>query len=223
MRPSPEQPMRTLERTVAALGEAGFETGHLPLAVVICKVDAFGLSIEIQDLQPGHGNRAPREWLQLHGAGNLVRAIEHEFRDVGWFAASALGRLPRAGDMRPFTPQGAAAPLLWTLERRGVTPARRPFRASRDAQKLSAAATAADFPPISGLGWALRFVTSALPLAGFSAPSAWRCSRRSLRGAPTPRPPTPLAPRSCGGTRTPSNCRRPGGLPDARAGYTATA
>lgn len=161
VRPSPEEPVRVLERTVAALVEAGADPADIPVAIVIGKADAFGIGAEIEALQASAGDQAPRAWLEAKGAGNFVRAAGQEFKHVQWFACSALGRLPAEADRRPFAPRGATAPLLWLLSRRGVVPAARPFEASRTAERL-AGADASSFAPIGSGGWAWRVTASSL-------------------------------------------------------------
>lgn len=161
--PSTEDPMRVVERTLAALHEAGVDASKMPVAVVVAKADAFGIADEVA-AQGAAGVEAPtRAWLEQHGAGNLVRTVEQEFKQAAWFTCSALGRTPTAGDTTPFVPQGAVPPLLWVLERRGVTPARRPFAAAHTQQKLASSGT---FPPIGRRGWAWR---GALSAAGTAA------------------------------------------------------
>ncbi len=163
IRPSPEEPIRVLERTVAALAESGANTADVPVAVVIGKADAFGIGAEIEALRPGAGAAAPRAWLEANGAGNFVRSVEQEFKQIDWFSCSSLGRVPDPADQRPFEPQGATAPLLWLLARRGVVPAARPFEASHTAERL-AGADAAAFAPIGSGGWAWRVAASTLAL-----------------------------------------------------------
>jgi Double-GTPase 2 len=163
LRPSPDNPMRVLERTAAALAESGVDAKTVPVAVVVGKIDAFDFEQEIQRLESTAGAQAPRAWLEAHGAGNLVRAVEHEFKDVGWFASTSLGRIPQADDRRPFQPRGASAPLLWLLGRNGVKVAERAFEPARMAERL-AAGGAADFQPIAARGWAWRIGLSALAL-----------------------------------------------------------
>jgi hypothetical protein len=163
VRPSAEDPVRVLERTVAALVEGGANPKEIPVAVVIGKTDAFGIGAEIESLRKSVGDRAPRAWLEANGAGNFGRAVEQEFKHVKWFACSALGRVPAGGDERPFRPQGATEPLLWLLSRRGVVPASRPFEASRTAERL-AGADASTFAPIGAGGWAWRVAASSLAL-----------------------------------------------------------
>jgi hypothetical protein len=162
VRPSPEEPVRVLERTLAALLEGGADPGDVPIAVVIGKADAFGIDAEIEQLRGTAGEGAPRAWLEANGAGNFVRAVESEFGNVSWFACSALGRIPDSEDKSAFEPQGATEPLLWLLAQRGVVPARRPFEPSRTAQRLAAGADVTSFAPIGTGGWAWRVAASSL-------------------------------------------------------------
>lgn len=162
--PSQEDPNRVLERTVAALIEGGANPKEIPIAVAIAKTDAFGIGTEIEQLRDEGGDDAPKAWLERNGGGNFVRAVEAEFKQVRWFACSALGRMPDPADRRPFEPEGATVPLLWLLERRGVVPALRPFEATRTAEKL-AGADASSFPPVGPGGWAWRIGASAAAVA----------------------------------------------------------
>jgi len=168
VRPSPEEPIRVFERTAAALVEAGVDPADIPLAVVIGKTDAFAVGTEIESLRPENGEEAPRAWLEAKGAGNFVRAVQGEFRQVRWFACSALGRVPTPEDQRPFQPEGATAPLLWLLSKRGVVPASRAFEPSHTAEHL-AGADASSFPPIGNGGWAWRIAGSSLALLAIFA------------------------------------------------------
>jgi Double-GTPase 2 len=146
--PSSEDPMRVYERLLATLKEAGVQTQEMPLAVVIAKSDAFGVQQEIDALavaeKPGTGEHA---WLEQNGAGNLVRSIEQDFKHVGWFSLSALGRMPDPANKTPFAPRGALAPLLWILKRRNVHPSPQAATAPHTAQRL--VGSASDFPPPS--------------------------------------------------------------------------
>jgi hypothetical protein len=157
--PSSEDPMRVFERLVSALRESGTRPGDVPLAVIVAKTDACGIDREIERLASTVGPaQAPKEWLAKNGAGNLVRAIEHEFRRVGWFSVSALGRMPSPGDTRPFVPRAALAPLLWVLERHNIRTARAGVAPSHTAQKL--VSDAADFPLPSTAGRIARALGS---------------------------------------------------------------
>jgi Double-GTPase 2 len=161
--PSAEDPIRVLERTVAALVESGASPKDVPVAVVVGKADAFGIGAEIEALRASAGEDAPRHWLESKGAGNFTRAVEQEFKHVRWFSCSALGRVPDASNQTPFEPEGAIAPLLWLLSRRGVVPAARPFEASHTAERL-AGADASSFAPIGSGGWAWRVTAATLAI-----------------------------------------------------------
>lgn len=163
IRPSPEEPIRVLERTVAALIEGGADPKDVPVAVVVGKTDACGVGAEIDAMRQSAGDNAPRAWLEAKGAGNFARAVEQEFKHVRWFGCSALGRVPDAADQTPFHPEGSTAPLLWLLARRGVVPASGSFEPSRTAERL-ADADAATFAPIGRAGWTWRVGASTLAL-----------------------------------------------------------
>jgi Double-GTPase 2 len=166
--PSPEEPIRVLERTVAALVEGGADPKEVPIAVVIGKTDAVGIAGEIDARRGAAGEAAPRVWLDANGAGNFVRAVEQEFKHVRWFGCSALGRVPDVADRSAYEPKGATEPLLWLLSRRGVVPADRPFEPSRTAERL-AGADAAAFAPIGSGGWAWRVAASSLAVVAVLA------------------------------------------------------
>ena len=168
VRPSPEEPIRVLERMAAALVEGGVDAKEIPVAVVIGKTDAFGIDAEIDAFRAGAGEEAPKVWLEAKGAGNFVRAVQGEFKQVRWFACSALGRVPGEGDQRPFEPEGATAPLLWLLAKRGVVPAKREFEPSRTAERL-AGADASNFAPIGNGGWAWRIAATSMALLSIFA------------------------------------------------------
>lgn len=169
LRPSSVHPIRVLERTLGALKESGARLEKLPLAVVVCKTDALGIGSEISALEQTAGARAVPAWLEREGGGNFVRAVESEFATVGWFHASALGRIPDPADNSAFVPSGTADPVLWLLRQNGVVPAAGRFEPTQAAEQLSGA-SAQDFPPISPRGWALRAVPAgALAVAAIAA------------------------------------------------------
>jgi hypothetical protein len=161
LRPSPVHPIRVLERMLGALNEAGAKVDKLPLAVVVGKTDALGIGDEIAALEQSAGERAVPTWLESQGGGNFVRAVESDFGTVGWFHASALGRVPDPADRTAFVPSGTADPVLWLLRQNGVAPAATKFSPAQAAERLSGAA-AQDFPPISSQGWAWRAIPAGL-------------------------------------------------------------
>jgi hypothetical protein len=163
--PSSEDPMRVFERLLATVKESGVNLADMPLAVIVAKADACGIDGEIETFaQTVPADQAPRAWLEANGAGNLVRAIQGEFKQVSWFSASALGRMPAPGDSSPFVPRGALAPLLWILERRNVHVAKDGVTATHKARGLSG--TAADFPPPTASARAWRAAAVAIGAAG---------------------------------------------------------
>lgn len=138
LRPSPVAPTRVLETMLGALSETGADSKSIPVAVVVGKADAFDVGGEI-DASSAEAGRAVPDWLERQGAGNFVRIVESSFDKVGWFHATALGRLPDPGDQSAFTPEGTAAPLLWLLAQNGVVPAKEHFAPTQQAEKLSGA------------------------------------------------------------------------------------
>lgn len=144
LRPSPVSPTRVLETTLGALSEAGADSKKIPVAVVVGKADALHVGTEIRALSGEAGDRSVPAWLEQQGAGNFVRIVGSSFDKVGWFHASALGRVPDPANQRAFVPRGTAAPLLWLLKQNGVAPARGEFSPERQAEKLSGA-SAEDF------------------------------------------------------------------------------
>lgn len=159
--PSSEAPDDVLARLLGTLQEAGVETEKMPLAVILAKVDACGIEQEIAALSQTAGSQeGVHAWLLANGAGNLVRTIEQHFQQVGWFAVSALGRMPDPEDKTPFSPRGAIEPLLWILARRDVRPSADGAGASQTARRL--VGEAADFPLPSRAARTRRAVAAAL-------------------------------------------------------------
>lgn len=101
----------------------------LPLAVVVTKVDAIGIEKEIRALQPAltapdvtaeqRYGLGVREWLTKNGEGNLIRSAERDFKQVAYFACSALGRMPTSSTAA-FVPQGVLTPFEWLTGSAGV-------------------------------------------------------------------------------------------------------
>lgn len=115
LKPSQERPQDVYDRMIGTLrGQAklGRRFQSQPFCVVVTKGDALGADLGT--------SAAVRAWLEEHGEGNLVRSIEHDFKEVRYFCCSALGRMPD-GSAAPFTPDGTLAPLAWVLSRQGVT------------------------------------------------------------------------------------------------------
>lgn len=120
LQPAREEPSGVYARLVNSLRERGIHIDRLPLAVVVTKVDALGIEAELAELadeRQADGERV-RAWLERHGEAGLIARAEQDFKAVGWFAVSALGRTPDSSGA-PFRPRGALAPLAWLLARNG--------------------------------------------------------------------------------------------------------
>jgi hypothetical protein len=133
IKPCAERPQDVYDRVIGMLRSicSNGTFGSRPLAVVVTKVDAFGLEKQMCSVDL----RAPastagvhpedvssgfvRQWLLAHGEGNLIRSMEHDFKNVRYFHCSALGRLPD-GQPAPFAPRDVLDPLAWTLRSYGV-------------------------------------------------------------------------------------------------------
>src|SRR5262249_24176285 len=139
LRLSVEPPQRMLERLVGVLEEQGVNLSKLSATVCVTKIDALGIGDAISACPGDDDCQRTRAWLEQAGAGNLVRAAEDSFRDVQCFGVSALSRMPGAA-AEPFTPRGAAAPLLWLLRRAGIEPAAADEAQSTTTHKIVATA-----------------------------------------------------------------------------------
>lgn len=133
IRPSEERPQNTYDKLLRTLQQekgAGKSFSKEPLAVVVTKADALGVAAQIEKIiaaQPplekeakqSPESYAVRTWLKKNGEGNLIRAMEKNFKDVAYFYCSPLGRLPDASGT-PFTPKGVLKPLGWMLKKYGL-------------------------------------------------------------------------------------------------------
>lgn len=113
-RPSSEDPTATFARLshgLRMMTEAGVSS--TPVAIVIPKFDAVGQLRSSRVPLPGTDSDGLRTWLQSIGLDNLVRGVDLEFGDVGYFAVSARDAVvdPAAGDV-------ILGPLEWLLDRR---------------------------------------------------------------------------------------------------------
>lgn len=132
IKPCEERPQDVYDRVIGMLrtiSKNGF--GSQPLSVVVTKIDAFGLEARIRPpaervltfdtkAQPVDGrSNAVRQWLLDQGEGNLIRSMEHDFKNIRYFYCSALGHIP-SGRPTPFVPKGVLDPLSWTLGNYGV-------------------------------------------------------------------------------------------------------
>ncbi len=100
-----------------------------PVAVVINKIDAFGLEQRIGEpavqtrlrssptpADPAAiRNQIVREQLVRWGLSDLVHQLETRCLQVGYFACTSLGRMPD-GATQPLQGRGVLEPLLWILE-----------------------------------------------------------------------------------------------------------
>lgn len=114
IRASAELPQNVYDRLVMTLREQrGENVVDVPLAIVITKIDAAGIDREIE-------STGAREWLVRHGERNLVQSAAHDFRNVRFFACSALGRVPSADTGNAFVSRGVLEPFRWLAEANGV-------------------------------------------------------------------------------------------------------
>jgi hypothetical protein len=128
IKPCAERPQDIYDRMIGTLRESskmGRRFKNQPVAVVVTKVDAFDLASKMRVATSrrrdgtGQESQSVRQWLMDHGEGNLVRSIEHDFKNVRYFCCSALGRMPD-GNGAPFRPAGVLDPLSWALDGYGI-------------------------------------------------------------------------------------------------------
>lgn len=125
VRPSAEPPEAVYGRMVDTLRGFSGQTGPLdqPLAVVLTKIDALGgrdkLPPESQSGDEEQVSTAVSKWLAGHGAANLLRTIDKDFKDVKYFACSALGHIPDAS-ASPFVPVDVLRPFAWLVGHYGL-------------------------------------------------------------------------------------------------------
>lgn len=135
IRPSALDVMQAYERMFQMFEDSvGLKKGRRfdhPIAIVVTKVDALNLEMEIgadaarnlmaQDpsiLSEGDAiNILVRDFLNRYGLDHFVRDVELQFSNIRYFSCSALGRLPIGGDSRAFVPIRASDPLVWLLAR----------------------------------------------------------------------------------------------------------
>ena len=100
----------------------------VPVAVVVTKMDAFGLEKNLGGSRDVTGSylsmRAAaqdafrqsdriRSFLDGSGLADFLSLIESRFARVGYFGVSSLGRPPDPTDRTSFRPRGVLAPLVW--------------------------------------------------------------------------------------------------------------
>jgi hypothetical protein len=123
VQPSHEPPESVYGRMLEALrGFRGTAAGlDVPLAVVLTKGDALvGSALASSAADRPSQAVATRHWLIEHGAGNLVRLLEGDFKKISYFTVSALGRVPDSFNQQPFHSWGSTAPLDWVLNMNGI-------------------------------------------------------------------------------------------------------
>jgi hypothetical protein len=110
-----------------------YEQCKVPLAVVLSKADALpngaypflsGLIESGQEDSQALHVRC-REALSRLGGDDTVRLLEQKFKNVRYFASTAMGRMPDLRDASPFQPAGVEQPVLWLLGQ-AATPSSRP-------------------------------------------------------------------------------------------------
>ena len=114
-RPAAEDPESAYHRLISGLrGAAGDRAGHLPIAVVVSKLDAFrqlGPSVPA----PAAGEAATRDWLAEVGLGSLLRSIAHDLGQCHYATVSARD----AASGREADGTSVTAPLVWLLSQLG--------------------------------------------------------------------------------------------------------
>lgn len=133
LRPGPIGVMESYERMLTVLeanvGLTRRKQFPHPLAVVVTKVDAFGLeekvgapaARQLLEREPQIGTEAAaidslvQGFLETYGLDQFIRDALIQFQSVRFFSCSALGRMPNEGDTRPFVPVRVLEPLEWVL------------------------------------------------------------------------------------------------------------
>jgi hypothetical protein len=95
----------------------------VPVAVVLSKADALpadAYSFLTGLVSSDHADSAAlgqrcREAVNRLGGDASVRLLEQKFKNIRYFACSAMGRMPSLRDTAPFQPSGVEQPLLWLL------------------------------------------------------------------------------------------------------------
>jgi hypothetical protein len=82
------------------------------LAVVVSKAD---LDLVREAVGDRPSREACRQAIVRWAGENALRAVEHRFASVGYFACSPLGRSVDAQRGQPFRGSGVLEPLLWVL------------------------------------------------------------------------------------------------------------
>jgi len=112
-RQSLQMVVAVLARMVAVEGK---DASMKRVAVVISKADLECVKSEIGDLRNGPiDSQVCRGAIVKWGGENALRALEHRFKNVHYFACSPLGRAAGDSDGQPFHGIGLLDPLQWVL------------------------------------------------------------------------------------------------------------
>ncbi len=113
--PVPLGDVVTSTLVTASAGKLAGRDGKIPLrvAVVISKADLASVRERIGGGCVSRGE-ACRAAIAAWGGESSIRAVEHRFSDVEYFACSPLGRHAGAG-REPFEGRGVVDPLVWVL------------------------------------------------------------------------------------------------------------
>lgn len=128
LQPSSEVPQDIYARMYRMLQQiTDRAAASIPVAVVLTKIDAFELKDHIGPVtssddtaQDTQSSQSIRQWLSDKGEGNLVRALEKDFKKVRYFAVSAQGRMADEYLGTAFEPDEVLPPLEWLLAESGV-------------------------------------------------------------------------------------------------------
>ena len=133
----PDDPLDVIRRVTGLLRArlARPAPKRLPIAVAVAltKIDAFDAALmsssplQCDRRRDGRLDLADRGLVQEQvralldrwGVGSLDRELAESYREYGLFGLSALGRMPRGGDIDPagISPHRVEDPLLWLLHR----------------------------------------------------------------------------------------------------------
>ena len=115
----PLQDVVTSVLVTASAGAPVVRGGKLKprLAVVLSKADLAPVRTELGSINDESGASAERcrQAIVRWGGEHVLRAIEHRFESVEYFACSPLGRSADAERGTPFTGKGVLEPLEWVL------------------------------------------------------------------------------------------------------------
>ncbi|WP_030665074.1 hypothetical protein [Streptomyces rimosus] len=112
-RPADQSPLDTYQRLTGELSALTGRRRRIPMAAVVTKRDV----LDRLSALPVPGARIDR-WLTEIGLGSLVRGLEHDFREVRYWAVSAYAATG-AGALDSEQLR-AAEPVLWVLARSGL-------------------------------------------------------------------------------------------------------